>query len=188
MKRFFLLLMWLSASLPAATVSFNLLPTGGSISGTAGSTIGWGYSLANLSADQWLVPVSLNASPFVAATPNVLFAFPILAPGASSTEAFNAGAGSGLLALLLSSSLNVPVVNTGQFELQAEWWNGNPLAGGSYLSTAAPVTQRYQATALPQAAPQAVPEPSSAWQLLLGCAGLAVAGLRRRTVHGLRPR
>src|SRR5947209_3345811 len=67
---------------PAADVyDFALLPADGVISGDAGSTIGWGYSLTNRSSDKWLVTTGLSADPFIASQSKSLFDFPDLAPG-----------------------------------------------------------------------------------------------------------
>ena len=53
----------------ADSYTFSVTPTNGAISGTAGSTIGWGYSITNSSSTDWLVTSDLTASPFANGTP-----------------------------------------------------------------------------------------------------------------------
>ncbi|HYR88897.1 MAG TPA: hypothetical protein VE422_32780, partial [Terriglobia bacterium] len=70
-----------STTAHADPFTFSLLPAGGTVSGTPGSTVGWGYTVANLSTN-WLLTTNLSADLFLNGTPNALFDFPILAPGA----------------------------------------------------------------------------------------------------------
>jgi hypothetical protein len=170
MKRLAYSLLFFASMLPAATVDFALLPADGTIYGTAGSTIGWGFSVTNNSAGQWLVFVNLNSDPFVSAIPSVLFDFPILSPGQTLTEDY--APGQGLMELQLSSFLPGTVVNSGQFRLDAEWWDGDPLAGGSLVAEADPIVSPYRAVA------SSVPEPSTA--VLAGTVIFAAIWRRKR--------
>ena len=70
--------------------TFSLLSEDGAIAGLAGSTIGWGYSIENESTTLWLVTSTLNSGSFDHGTPDLLFDFPILAPGQTVTVPFNA--------------------------------------------------------------------------------------------------
>lgn len=176
MTRFLMCLLWFASLMPGATFSFDLLP-GSTLSGTAGSTIGWGYTLTNTSADQWLVPTNLNSGTFVSATPNVLFDFPILAPGATVTQAYDPVQGKGMMELIVDASLATTVVNTGTFVLDAEWWSGDPFAGGAYVADADSAMQSYRAELSPAAA---VPEPSTVVLGVLGGGLLGLAGWSRR--------
>ena len=86
---------------PAAADSFTFttVPSGGNISGPAGSTIGWGYTIANLSPN-WLVTDNLSAGLFLHGTPNALiFDFPVIAPGASLFVGFDSTNMKGLYGL-----------------------------------------------------------------------------------------
>ena len=178
MKRFSLIIMMSASLLPAATFSFELLPGGGAIQGNAGSSIGWGYSLANESPDEWLLTTSLNSDPFVSATPTILFNFPILPPGATVVQPYDSIAGTGLVELLLSSYSGNSVINSGQFEIEAQWWSGNPFAGGAYLADATPALQAYQAIAT------ATPEPSSTAMVVIGLAALSIVFVKRSVAVG----
>jgi hypothetical protein len=167
----------LFAAVPAWTAeihTFSLLPDDGSISGAPGETVGWGYSMENQSTTHWLVTAGLVPGSFQFGTPDLIFDFPILAPGASLTVPFDAAASEGLMGLTWDASAPLGAVESGSFELSAEWWNGDPLAGGQFAFGADPLSQSYQATAV-------VPEPGSG--ALLGLALLVaggVAGVRRR--------
>jgi hypothetical protein len=70
------------ASADTMTYTFSTDPPSGNIQGTAGSTIGWGYSIMNKDLTDWLVTTTLASDPFGNGIPNAsLFDFPIVAPG-----------------------------------------------------------------------------------------------------------
>jgi hypothetical protein len=135
--------------------TFNLLPAG-SIAGPAGSTIGWGYSIENQSSSLWLVTSGLDNGVFQHGTPGLIFDFPDVAPGETVTVPFSNATSAGLYELTWDASAPLGFVNHGSFVLQAEWWNGDPLGGGSFVSSASYVSQFYSATVAP------VPEPTTA--------------------------
>jgi hypothetical protein len=85
-------------------------------------------------------------------TPNLLFDFPDLAPGASVTVPFNASTSAGLLELTWDASSPVGLVDSGTFDLSAEWFNGNPLNGGTMVSIAPGASEPYSATVTPEPA------------------------------------
>ena len=98
MKRFSVVVL-LFAAVPAWTAeiyTFSLLPGDGHIAGAPGETVGWGYSIDNQSTSQWLVTTGLAPGAFQFGTPNLLFDFPILAPGSSATSPFNVAGLTGL--------------------------------------------------------------------------------------------
>jgi hypothetical protein len=141
----------------------SLLP-GDSISGPAGSTIGWGYSITNESTTQWLVLENLTESPFQdVSSLDSVFDYPIVAPGETVAENYLEGT-SGLLGLTWSSSAPLYFVDSGDFVFSADWYSGDPLAGGVDLGGAPENTVDYTAQVLPAQA--AVPEPSAV--VLLG--------------------
>lgn len=165
----------LFASVPAWTAeiySFGLLPSSGSIAGLPGQTIGWGYALANQSTSQWLVTTGAAPGAFQNGTPNLVFDFPILAPSSSVTMPFNSAALTGLLALTWDATAPLGAVESGSFLLNAEWWNGNPLAGGRFAGLASPTSQSYSARV-----GAAVPEPATSVLIALP---LLAAGVMRR--------
>ena len=105
-------------------------------------------------------------------TPRALFDFPIVAPGTTATVAFDALAGLGLYQLTWDPTAPAGFVNSGTFVLSAEWWSGDPTAGGSFLAGADDQSAPYTATVTAVA----VPVPST---LLLTAGGLAALCLMR---------
>ncbi len=152
--------------------TFNLLPADGSIAGAAGETVGWGYSIENQSTTHWLLTSALAPGSFQFGIPNLIFDFPILAPSSSVTAPFDAAALTGLLALTLDASAPLGAVEFGNFLLEAEWWDGDPFAGGQFAFGADPLSQSYQATV--------APEPGTSALLVLALLVGGVARVRRR--------
>ena len=146
-----------SATASADIYSFTVLPN--DVAGTAGSTVGWGYTISNQSLTSWLVITTLNAGAFDHGTPNSLFDFPDIAPGASVTVGFDAAGLAGIYELTWDTSAPAGFVNSGFFDLSAQWWDGDPLAGGNFLSSALDESAAYSATVL---GPASVPEPLTA--------------------------
>jgi hypothetical protein len=163
-----------SAPAQAGPFTFATLPANGDIAGAAGTTIGWGYTLANPSATDWLVLSGVSADVFQQAVSNAfLFDFPILAPNAGLASAYVTGT-AGLFELTWDPAAPVGFVNTGTFMVSAEWWSGDPFVGGSFLGMATDQTASYSATVTP---PASVPEPPS---LILLTTGLVAFGYRLR--------
>jgi hypothetical protein len=149
-------------------------PLDGNIGGPAGSTIGWGYEIANPDAALWLVLTGVSADPFLHGTPLALFDLPVLAPGLTLNQAFDGV--NGLYGISWDASAPQGFVNSGAFLLTAEWWDGDPLAGGSFVELADNLSLDYSAI-VTQQGPGELPEP--ALPLLMGM-GLAAALLARR--------
>ncbi|HNY41795.1 MAG TPA: PEP-CTERM sorting domain-containing protein [Bryobacteraceae bacterium] len=150
------------------TLTFDVLPAGGAISGPAGSTIGWGYSLTNESASEWLLTVGLNTDSFLDGTPILLFDFPILAPNGSVTVPFDELTSTGLFMLIWDLAAPASSVNSGTFVLSAQWWDGDPLDGGNYIMDALDAGSAYSATVSESTG--TIPEPST-WLLVLTAFG-----------------
>src|SRR5437879_13852784 len=76
----------------ADTFSFITQPNPGNVSGVAGSTVGWGYSITNNSASNSLVLTGIDSDLFLAvdgvpdASP---FVFPILTPLQPITQQYD---------------------------------------------------------------------------------------------------
>jgi hypothetical protein len=152
MRKLLLLTLCLSV-IPAIAddvYTFNLLPPDGNVAGAAGSTLGWGYSIQNKSTTDWLVTTDLTAGSFQNATPDLIFDFPDVAPGATATVAFDAAIPAGLYELTWNTSAPPEFTNAGAFVLSAEWWNGDPLNGGTFVSNALNSSRAYAATATPE--------------------------------------
>jgi hypothetical protein len=149
------------------TYSFSVVPTGGTVQGPAGSTVGWGYSITNNDTTDWLVTTDLTAGTFTNGTPDPsLFDFPDIAPGATVTVPYDPTTGAGLFGLTWNANAPIGFTDSGLFTLSAEWWSGDPLAGGSFLQAAADETAAYSATV---SAPviSGLPEPGPAGPLVL---------------------
>jgi hypothetical protein len=158
----------------SATFTFDTLPANGVLSGAAGETLGFGYTLTNPSTTDWLVISSLDAGVFLDGVADAsLFDFPVLAPGESRTTSFAAGS-SGLFAFTWDGLAPVGSLNAGTFVLGGEWWTTDPAGGGTWLADATSVSAPYQV--------QLVVEPGF-WWLLSGAAAAVRAdfGRRRRT-------
>jgi hypothetical protein len=127
------------------------VPDGVTVGSLAGLETGWGYSLHNESSSLWLVTTDLSAGTFRHATPDLIFDFPDLAPGATVTLPYNpVPPAAGLYQILWNQDVPAGLVNAGTFTLSAEWWNGDPLAGGSFVGTAPSASQPYTATVTPE--------------------------------------
>ena len=168
-----------TASAAPLTFSFSLLPADGAISGEAGSTIGWGYTITNNDADNWLEIFGLTPDSFQFANPDSsIFDFPILAPGASATIAYNAATFAGLFQLTWDAAAPVGFVNAGTFVVLGQFYDGDPLGGGNSLDGIFEQVASYTATVSPTAP---IPEPGTLLLLGSGAAGLL---LRRRRARG----
>jgi len=149
----------------ADTWTLTLIPSSGNIAGPAGSTLGWGYTIANNSSNT-LVLTGISADPFLNASPSAfVFDFPIIGPNASVTTFYSTGL-AGLYELTWDPTAPGGFVNSGTFLLNADWCDA---AGGCLVAPDA--TANYTATVLPGAA---VPEPTTLVLLLTGIAGIAL--------------
>lgn len=159
----------------ADTFTFSVLPVGGAVSGPPGSTVGWGYVTTNQSAQNWLVLTAVSADVFLNGTPDSsIFNFPTLAPNATISQAYDAVNLIGLFQLTWDPTAPAGFVNSGVFTVSAEWWTGDPLAGGQFISLAIDQSAAYSAGVTPSAT---VPEPTS---LLLVLPGLWGVWLRKK--------
>jgi len=154
----------------ADSFTFSTLPKTGNVAAPAGSTVGWGYSITNQSLTDWLITDAISAGTFLFGTPLAIFDLPILAPGATLSVPFDPVRGLGLYQLTWNATAPAGFVNSGNFVLSAEFWNGNPFAGGSFVASAVNQTAAYTATVTPTN----VPEPSTLLSLALGLAALGL--------------
>lgn len=157
--------------------TFTTIPSSGTVIGGPGSTVGWGYSITNLSSTNWLEITALNAGAFLLGTPDAsIFNFPILEPGATVIVSYVPGL-SGLFEFTWDLTAPVGFENIGMFLLSGAFWNGDPFGGGEFVELAtdqsAPYTARVSSLGTP------VPEPSTLILLVLalGCVFLGRACL-----------
>lgn len=161
----------MSSSGLADSLQFTLIPASGNISGVPGSTIGWGYSITNQSAADWLVTTDLASDPFLHGTPSLLFDFPDIGPGQTVTETFNPLTGTGLYEMTWDTNVPPGFSNSGDFVLTAQWFDADPANGGNFIANATDTTAVYLAM-------NALPEPST-WVLVV-CGLIGIFGPMRR--------
>ena len=175
---------------------------------TPGSTVGWGYSITNNSATNWLVVYGLAAGNFPGATPNpYFFDFPSIAPGTSRIVPYNPFSPYGA-AFLAQNGFGHPVLNlpydpvtnpfnalglyqvsigpnvpmgtvfSGNFVINAAWFNGDPdtSLSAQLVAFAADGSAPYSTVVTPQVA---TPEPASLTLVGMGIFGLAF-GVRKK--------
>lgn len=152
--RLLLLVLLLAAQAFAATLS--LLPLNGQIDGAPGQTIGWGYTLFNDDPTNFLVTTGISSDPFSAATPQVLFEFPVVGPGVVLSVPLDLITFRGLYAIRWDDNAPVGTTNLGNFGIAAEWWSDDPLNGGVFIGAADLALAPYSA----EVAVSSVPEPS----------------------------
>jgi len=147
----------------------------GNVTGIAGSTVGWGYSITNNSDTDWFVPTALNPdSSFSNGTPTLLFDFPDLAPDTTASETFDPVNGIGLYEFAWDASAPEGFINSGNFVLSGEWWDGDPLNGGNFIADAIDTSTAYSAS-VGSIATGSTPEPSSIVMMLAGWGAVCVS-------------
>jgi hypothetical protein len=168
----------LSLPLAADSITFNLIPPDGKITGVAGSTVGWGYSITNESAFDRFVSTDLNPdSSFVDGTPFSVFDFPNLAPGASAVELFDPVNFIGLYTFTWDPTAPGADINSGNFLLSGQWRDGDPLNGGNFIADAIDTSAAYTVS-LSNSNP--APEPASVIVTIADLGALAMARGRKR--------
>lgn len=166
------------ASPLSADILFSLLPSDGSVAGSPGSLVGWGYSITNTDPSNWFISTSLNSDSFSDGTPSSLFDFPILAPGQTATESFDPLNSIGLFELQWDPTAPAGFVDSGDFILSGQWWDKDPFNGGNFIADAPDISFAYMASVSAPAG--SVPEPSSWWLVTAGLSLAARCWLQRR--------
>jgi hypothetical protein len=157
--------------------TFSVIPADGNISGAPGATIGWGYSITNESTTDWLLATNLDADSFAYGTPMLLFDFPEVAPGATVMEAFDPIGGTGLYEDILNASAPPGSIDSGNFVLSAQWYDGDPFNGGHLIADAIDSSTAYTATVSGGAS--SAPEPDSVLLLLTALVAIGAVKAKR---------
>ena len=185
----FRILLLAASSAGIASADLTLLPTP-DITGTPGSTIGWGYTITNTSSD-WLETTGLTAPSFPFGTPVAIFDYPVVAPNSSVTETFSTTTLNngctllpcGIYEITLPVTLPSNPTISGSFDVTTELFDSDPLTNlnASDLGAGPTLSADFQVSEIPGSP---VPEPRE-YGLLLAF-GLALIALRLQRAD--RPR
>jgi hypothetical protein len=123
------ILMGTAVALCSAEPVLSLVP-GTDISGAPGDTVGWGYSITNDSATDWLQPEGLASVVLPGdLTPIQIFDYPEVGPGQTVTEPFSAATLTSNCSQLPCGLLEVTIANgaspetvSGTFDIAAEYY------------------------------------------------------------------
>jgi hypothetical protein len=155
--------------------TFGTLPVNGVVSGEAGSTVGWGYTLQNQSSTYWLYAYDFfSDSLFQNGTTSVLFDYPILAPGATVIVPYDGA--SGLANLTWNADAPIGYVNSGNLIVNGAWYDNDPFNGGQFVDLAGFRSSSYQASVVSATTPE--PNALTIYLIASGMAGMG--WLRRR--------
>src|SRR5579863_7483192 len=102
----------------ADSLTFTVIPP--NVSGPAGTTVGWGFSITNTSSSDYLDISGIDSDLFASAngTPDAsIFPFPNLAPGQTATQLYDPVDNLGLFQFTWNSGLPVATTESGQFRL-----------------------------------------------------------------------
>jgi hypothetical protein len=137
--RYFLISFFLTAAaLRANTITLEMNPPGGSITGGPGDTVGWGFTLTNSTAD-W---ISVTSSALTFETNSILGVYTdniglqsgpppsfALAPSTFWSETFD-GVSQGIGAYTIASNAVLFAQDSGQILVSFDEFNGDPTNGG----------------------------------------------------------
>ncbi|MGH9396194.1 MAG: PEP-CTERM sorting domain-containing protein [Terriglobia bacterium] len=182
------LVLFVSVASFADDVTLTLIPASGDVSGSLGSTVGWGYTLTT-NTSNWLETLSVSAGSFIDGPPNLIFDFPNVGPNSSLTEDFplvsTASCSSppcGLYEFTWNSNAPSGDVNSGMFTVSSEYFSGdaaNPASND--LGPAPDASASYSVSV--SSSTTVTPEPSTVLLLLTGLCGLGL--WHRRWLSGL---
>jgi len=175
----------------ADSLSFTLIPSDGAVSGPAGTTVGWGFSITNTSTSADYLDLSgIDSDLFASAngTPDAsIFPFPNLAPGQTAIQLYDPVDNLGLFQFTWNSGLPVGTTESGQFRLMGAFCDPSVdqfcAEDGSVASTVL-ASADYSATVSPSGVVTTpTPEPSSVGLMLAGIGLMLMT--RKRTGHHL---
>ena len=173
----------------ADSLTFTVTPT--DVSGPAGTTVGWGFTITNNpnTTGDFLDISGIDSDLFAATdgTPDAsIFLFPNLASGQSVTQLYDGVAGLGLFQFTWNLGLATGTTEAGEFRLYGAFCDPTVdqfcAEDGSVTSTLL-ATGDYTATVVP-ASGTPVPEPASILLLVSGLCAIGFWNLRRKEIPG----
>ncbi len=167
----------LAVSLPAATLTL----TPDTISGAPGTTVGWGFSLDNTTAD-WIVINSVTATGFNPAfgtfTEFAATNFIVVAPNSLFSEAFNLPLLQGFGQFDIAPGVTPGDSTTGSFLVGFDRYSSDPLLDGGIGFIDGLGTFEVPFARVNAAAADPIPEPATV--ALTGATLVALLAFRRR--------
>jgi PEP-CTERM motif len=190
-------LYWISLALglllttrPSRADSLTFTVTPMDVSGPAGTTVGWGFTITNsISSTDYLDISGIDSDLFSDGGPDAsIFPFSNLAPGQSATQLYDPVAQLGLFQFTWNPGLPVGTTQSGQFRLMGAFCDltvDQFCAEDDSVPSVVLATADYSATV--SAAPgTSVPEPSSILMLLLGLCGIGLWVFIGRNIFAAR--
>jgi len=174
----------------ADSLTFVLIPP--DVSGPAGTTVGWGFSITNDSSTDYLDLSGIDSDLFASVNgiPDAsIFPFPNLAPGETATQIYDPVAGLGLFQFTWNLGVATGTTETGKFRLLGAFCDPTVdqfcAEDGSAKSTVLPGGAEYSATAAPPSG-TVIPEPSTLVFLLSGLLAMGLWIWRGQNFAGFR--
>ncbi len=168
--------------------TFTTVPNPGAVSGTPGSTVGWGYTLTNDSSTDYLVTLDVFGDVVLDSLGTVdtsIFDVPIVAPLGTVNESYDPANPLnmfGLSQLFLDPGLTPGTTATGKFYIDAVFCDVTLTICNSTIETESSAVAITVTS--PSGAP--VPEPSSMLLLLSGLSGIGLCLWYRQRDSGWR--